>query len=187
MWWMAQWMYILCDSWIVFCMSHNVLVSLKYHTEFYQLSFCDISHFLYNHEQLWDPGVVWSRAEFTGLKMSVINIFKFEICFSMATICWFLQSWLISCGEREKRGGVYFQRGGPFLEKNVKAFHLVAEASLMSVIAPNTVYGIGWFCLKEQQLLYYNQVYHGKKKEWWRNLWSRSIFETNMDTSWVKC
>lgn len=96
--------------------------------------------------------------------MSVINIFKFEICFSMATICWFLQSWLISCGEREKRGGVYFQRGGPFLEKNVKAFHLVAEASLMSVIAPNTVYGIGWFCLKEQQLLYYNQVYHGKKK-----------------------
>lgn len=24
MWWMAQWMYILCDSWIVFCMSHNV-------------------------------------------------------------------------------------------------------------------------------------------------------------------
>ena len=96
--------------------------------------------------------------------MSVINIFKFQICFSMATICWFLQSWLISCGEGEKRG-VYFQRGGPFLEeKKVKAFHHVAEASPMSVIAPNTVYGIGWFSLKEQQLLYYNQSSSWKKK-----------------------
>lgn len=66
-------------------------------------------------------------------------------------------------GNGEACGGVYFQRGGPFL-KNVKAFHLVVEALLMST-ALNTVYGIGWFCLKEQQLLYYNQVYQGKK-EW---------------------
>lgn len=61
--------------------------------------------------------------------------------------------------------GVYFQRGGPFLEeKKVKAFRHVAETSPMSVIAPNTVCEIGWFSLKEQQLLYYNQSSSWKKK-----------------------
>lgn len=85
--------------------------------------------------------MMWSRAEFTGLKMSVINMFKFQIrlsirVFGLATICWFLQSWLISCGEGEK-SGVHFQGGETFLEKNVSAFLYVAEASSVSVIAPN--------------------------------------------------
>lgn len=56
--------------------------------------------------------------------MSVINIFKFQICLSisvsgLATICWSLQSWLLSCGEGEK-GVVYFQRDGPLLGKKKK-------------------------------------------------------------------
>ena len=60
---------------------------------------------------------------------------------------------------------MYFQRGGPFLEeKKVKAFHYVAETSPMSIIAPNTDYEIGWFSLKEQQLIYYSQCSSWKKK-----------------------
>lgn len=85
--------------------------------------------------------------------MSVINRFKFQIylrirVFDLATIYWFLQSWLISCGEGEK-GGVHFQRGGHFLgKKRVNVFHYVAETSPVSIIAPNNVYLIGWFSLK---------------------------------------
>lgn len=76
-----------------------------------------------------------------------------------------------------------FKEVGLFLrKKKVKAFHYVAETSPVSIIAPNTDYEIGWFSLKEQQLLYYNQCSSWKKKMNGEEIYEADLF---LKQTWI--
>lgn len=81
-----------------------------------------------------------------GLKMSVINIFKFEICQHGYNLLVSPKLAHFMWGKGEACVCI-FKEVGLFFEKNVKAFHLVAEASLMSVIVPQ-------YCLWNRLVLF---------------------------------
>lgn len=119
----------------------------------------DSSHSLYNHEQLWDPGVMWSRAEFTGLKMSVIKIFKFQVCLSMCVFGWATRvahhdGWFFSCGE----GRVVFM----FKEVGFPLSHSL-QLSLEVHFYPTNVYLMHSFLYNNDSSFIIITVQNGKK------------------------
>lgn len=59
--------------------------------------------------------MIWSRVEFTGLKMSVINIFKFQVCLRICVLAWlqFVGSYKVEtfCVGKERRTVCIFKDG----------------------------------------------------------------------------